>query len=41
MTDSVDEKTRYAFVSGEFKKTMGKNNLLEFKFKLVWNSEQK
>lgn len=32
-------KTRYAFVSDEFKQTVEKNNLLGFKFKLVWDSE--
>ena len=35
----LDEKTRYAFVSDEFKQTVEKNNLLGFKFKLVWVSE--
>ena len=35
----LDEKTRYAFVSDEFKQTVEKNNLLGFKFKLVWDSE--
>ena len=35
-----DEKIRYAFVSDEFKQTVEKNNLLGFKFKLVWDSEQ-
>ena len=35
-----DEKTRYAFVSNEFKQTAEKNNLLGFKFTLVWDSEQ-
>lgn len=35
-----DEKTRYAFVSDEFKQTVEKNNLSGFKFKLVWDSEQ-
>lgn len=35
-----NEKTRYAFVSDEFKQTVEKNNLSGFQFKLVWNSEQ-
>ena len=35
-----DEKTRYAFVSDEFKQVVQKNNLSGFKFKLVWDSEQ-
>ena len=35
-----DEKTRYAFVSDEFKQTVEKNNLSGFQFKLVWDSEQ-
>lgn len=35
-----DERTRYAFVSNEFKQTVEKNNLSGFKFKLVWDSEQ-
>lgn len=35
-----DEKTRYAFVSDEFKQTVEINNLSGFKFKLVWDSEQ-
>lgn len=35
-----DEKTRYAFVSDEFKQTVEMNNLSGFKFKLVWDSEQ-
>ena len=35
-----DEKTRYAFVSDEFKQVVENNNLLGFKFKLVWDSEQ-
>ncbi|MDD6400558.1 MAG: hypothetical protein PUG10_02970 [Lachnospiraceae bacterium] len=35
-----DEKTRYAFVSDEFKQTVEKNKLLGFKFKLIWDSEQ-
>ena len=34
-----DEKTRYAFVSDEFKQIVEKNNLSGFKFKLVWDSE--
>lgn len=36
----TDEKMRYAFVSDEFKQTVEKNNLLGFKFKLAWDSEQ-
>lgn len=36
----TDEKTRYAFVSDEFKKVVEKNNLSGFRFKLVWDSEQ-
>lgn len=35
-----DERTRYAFVSNEFKQTVEKNNLSGFKFKLIWDSEQ-
>lgn len=35
-----DEKTRYVFVSDEFKQTVEKNNLSGFKFKPVWDSEQ-
>lgn len=35
-----DEKTRYAFVSDEFKQTVEINNLTGYKFKLVWDSEQ-
>ncbi len=36
----TDEKTRYAFVSDEFKQVVEKNDLLGFKFKLVWESEE-
>lgn len=36
----TDEKTRYVFVSDEFKKIVEANNLSGFKFKLVWDSEQ-
>ncbi len=36
----VDEPTRRAFVSDEFKQTVKKNNLSGFKFKLVWDSSQ-
>ena len=32
-----DEKTRYAFVSDEFKQIVEKNNLTGFKFVLVWD----
>ena len=35
-----DEKTYYAFVSDEFKKIVEDNNLLGFRFELVWDSEQ-
>lgn len=35
----VDEPTRRAFVSDKFKQTV-EGNLLGFKFKLVWDSEQ-
>lgn len=35
----VDEKTRYAFVSSEFKKIAEDNGLTGFKFELVWDSE--
>ena len=35
-----DEKTRYAFVSDDFKHVVEENNLLGFKFKLVWDSDQ-
>lgn len=34
-----DEKTRYAFVSDEFKQTVEINNLTGYRFKLVWDSE--
>lgn len=36
----LDEKTRYAFVSDEFKQIVEKNELIGFSFKLVWNDEQ-
>ena len=36
-----DEKTRYAFVSDEFKQIVENNYLLGFKFRLVWDSEEK
>lgn len=36
----VDEPTRRAFVSDIFKQTVEKNNLLGFKFKLVWEDGQ-
>lgn len=36
----VDEKTRYAFVSSEFKKLVEDNGLIGFKFELVWDSEK-
>ena len=35
-----DERSRYAFVSDEFKQTVESNNLSGFIFKLVWDSEQ-
>lgn len=35
----MDEPTRWAFVSDEFKETVEKNNLTGFKFELVWDSE--
>lgn len=35
-----DEKTRYAFVSDEFKTIVEINKLTGFKFKLVWDSEE-
>ena len=34
-----DEKTRYAFVSDEFKQIVENNNLKGFKFVLVWDSD--
>lgn len=34
-----DEKTRYAFVSEDFKNKVEENNLLGFQFELVWNNE--
>lgn len=36
----VDEPRRRVFVSDKFKQTVEDNNLTEFKFKLVWDSEQ-
>lgn len=36
----VDEPRRRAFVSDKFKKVVEENNLIGFKFKLVWDSEQ-
>lgn len=36
----TDEKTRYAFVSDEFKTIVENNKLTGFKFKLVWDSEE-
>ena len=36
----IDETRRRAFVSDRFKETVEENNLLGFKFKLVWDSEQ-
>lgn len=36
----TDEKTRYAFVSSDFKKTVEDNGLIGFKFELVWDSEK-
>jgi len=35
----VDEPRGRAFVSDKFKQTVEENNLLGFKFKLVWDSE--
>ncbi|MBE5886450.1 MAG: hypothetical protein E7284_08630 [Lachnospiraceae bacterium] len=35
-----DEPLKRPFVSDEFKQTVEKNNLLGFKFKLAWDSEQ-
>lgn len=35
----TDERTRYAFVSDEFKNIVETNKLSGFKFKLVWDSE--
>lgn len=36
----VDEPRRRAFISDEFKRAVEENNLLGFKFKLVWDSEK-
>lgn len=36
----IDEKTKYAFITDEFKEVVEKNNLSGFKFKLVWDSEK-
>lgn len=36
----IDEKTRYAFVSDEFKKIVETNELTGFKFELVWESDK-
>jgi len=35
-----DEKTRYVFVSNEFKELVECNDLAGFKFKLVWDSNE-
>ena len=35
-----DEKTRYPFVSDEFRKRVIDNNLKGFKFELAWDSEE-
>lgn len=36
----VDEPRRWPFVSDIFKKTVEKNNLTGFKFRLVWDSDE-
>ncbi len=35
----IDEPARRPFVSDEFKKRVEENNLIGFKFELVWQSE--